>query len=40
MDMGLNGTLEDDDRQLWNLEKNLFADVGSYKLLHRGGQMR
>ena len=33
MDMGLNGTLEDDDRQLWNLGKNLFADVGSYQLL-------
>ena len=34
MDMGLNGTLEDDDRQLWNLGKNLFADIGSYQLLH------
>ncbi|KAN0094781.1 hypothetical protein V8E55_003068 [Tylopilus felleus] len=34
MDMGLNGTLEDDDRQLWNLGKNLFADVGGYQLLH------
>ena len=33
MHMGLNGTLEDDDRQLWNLGKNLFADVGSYQLL-------
>ena len=33
MDMGLNGTLEDKDRQLWNLGKNLFADVGSYQLL-------
>ena len=30
---GLDGTLEDNDRQLWNLRKNLFADVGSYQLL-------
>ena len=34
MDMGLDGMLEDDYRQLWKVGRDWDVTVGSYHLLH------
>ena len=37
MDRGLDGILGDNVRQLWDMEKRLFATIESYRLLHLRG---